>query len=143
MIGMHFGNATVAASQFSFVQNGNMYATGDIYSAYSDVRLKTIVGQIENPVALVKQIEVFYYEPNDTAIALGATPGRKVGVSAQSVKNVQPEAVGDSTLGKDYLTVQYERLVPLLIETVKQQQDQIDMLNKRIDDLQDKLLGDE
>jgi hypothetical protein len=134
-IGFHFGTATAAASAFQFVSNGNMYATGDIYSAYSDIRLKKIVGYIEEPIALLRQIETFYYEPNEEAIALGATPGRRVGVSAQSVKKVQPEAVGQSTLGKDYLTVQYERLVPLLIETVKKQQDQIDFLVQEIDKL--------
>jgi hypothetical protein len=138
MIGMHFGTATAAGSPFSFVATGNFYASGDIYSAYSDTRLKTVLDPITNAVGLVSQIETFYYEPNATAIELGATPGRRVGVSAQSVQAVLPEAVGPSNLGSDYLTVQYERLVPLLIESIKQHEETIKDLQAQIDQLKAK-----
>jgi hypothetical protein len=117
-------------------QRGALFCASDVYSSYSDIRLKDIVGYIEDPVALLKQIEVFYYEPNEEAIKRGATPGRKVGVSAQSVLKSQPEAVGQSGIGGDYLTVQYERLVPLLIETCKKQQDQIEELQRQVEALQ-------
>jgi hypothetical protein len=113
----------------------SLYMSGDIYSSYSDINLKTVVGKIQQPLDLVRQIETFYYEPNEQAIKLGATPGRRVGVNAQSVQKVQPETVGQSPLGNEYLTVQYERLVPLLIESIKQQQDQIDFLTQEIDKL--------
>lgn len=114
---------------------GSGYFTGDVYSSYSDIRLKTVVGKIESAVDKVLAIETFYYEPNEIALALGATPGRCVGVNAQSVEAVQPEVVNISPLSSDYKTVQYERLVPLLIESIKElratinkQQEQIDML---------------
>jgi hypothetical protein len=122
--------------------SGNFYATGDVYSSYSDIRLKNIVGYIEDPIAMLKQIDTFYYEPNESAVALGATPGRRVGVSAQSVNTVLPEVIGQSTLGEGYMTVQYERLVPLLIESMKKQQEQIEKLTAQVNELQSKLIGD-
>ena len=43
----------------------------------------------------------------------------EVGVTAQSVQAVQPEAVAPAPIDEQYLTVRYERLVPLLVESIK------------------------
>ena len=112
--------------------SGNIYATGDIVSSYSDERLKTRLGNIDRAVEKVLAIDTFYYEPNHTAITLGAEPGRQVGVSAQSVQQVQQETVTTSPLSSNYLTVKYDRLVPLLIAAVKEQQQAIEQLRFEI-----------
>mgnify|MGYP006269775653 CR=1 FL=1 len=114
---------------------GNIYATGDIVSSYSDERLKTQLGPIESPIEKVCAIKTFYYEPNSTALALGAEAGRQVGVSAQSVQQVQSETVSSSPLSPEYLTVKYERLVPLLIAAVQEQQQTIEKLQTEINNL--------
>jgi hypothetical protein len=137
MIGMHFGTASVAGSAFSFVGSGNFYATGDIFSSYSDDNLKTRLGSIEDPIGMIKKIETFYYKPNDLALSLGIADGRKVGLSAQGLLNVVPEAVHKRPDG--YLTAQYERLVPLLVETCKAQQAMIEKLQEEVADLKRKL----
>ena len=125
------GIGTTSASKTLHVI-GDIGASGDIYSSYSDINLKSITGKIENAIDKVCSIDAFYYEPNEIAIKLGVKIGRKVGVSAQSVQNIMPEVVGESAIGKEYLTVQYERLVPLLIEAMKEQQKQIDELKKQV-----------
>ena len=63
---------------------------------------------------------------------------QKMGVLAQEIQEVFPEAIekapfdmgpdGKSISGEDYLTVKYDRLVPVLIEAIKEQQKQIEEL---------------
>ena len=127
---------------------GAIAAAGDITAYYSDERLKEKKGTIQNPIEKIRAIETFYYVNNDLAKSFGYTSDiLQVGVSAQSVKRVMPEAVkrapfdiqthettGEITskTGEDYLTVQYERLVPLLVESIKCLQDQVDELKARL-----------
>ena len=63
----------------------------------------------------------------------GATP-------PQEVQAVLPEIIADAPINdvipreqeRDYKTVHYEQLVPLLIEAMKEQQKQIDELKKKL-----------
>jgi hypothetical protein len=99
---------------------GEIRATNSVTAHYSDDRLKTKLGNIEGALAKVKTLSGFYYEANETAQALGYKPKREVGVSAQSVQAVLPEVVVPAPIDEQYLTVQYEKLVPLLIEAIKE-----------------------
>jgi hypothetical protein len=71
----------------------------------------------------------------------------QVGVIAQEIEAVLPQVVKPapfdvdrvdgvivSKSGQNYKTVQYEKIVPLLIEAIKEQQKQIDRLNNKIGD---------
>jgi len=111
--------------------NGAITATGDITAHFSDDRLKTKLGVIEDALGKINSLEGFYYEPNDTAVELGYERERMVGVSAQSVQNVLPEAVKTAPVSDEYLTVQYEKLVPILVEAIK-------TLSARVDELESK-----
>jgi hypothetical protein len=104
------------------IGGGVIAATGDIYSAYSDERLKTKLGPITDALDKVKSLNGFFYQPNDTALALGFNDKieRRVGVSAQEIQAVLPEAVHPAPKDNTYLTVQYEKIVPLLIEAIKE-----------------------
>ena len=122
---------------------GNLLATSDVYAYYSDERLKDVVGTIDNPVDKVKSIDTFFYTHNDTARELGYEGAeRQIGVSAQSVKEVLPEVIhrapidddgeGGSVSGEDYMTVDYPRLVPLLIEAIKQLSEEVEELRGKL-----------
>lgn len=100
-------------------------AAGNITAYYSDMRLKTHLGKIENALDKVRQLEGFYYEANETAQKLGYKPKREVGVSAQDVQVVLPEIVTDAPINSNYLTIDYERLTPLLIEAMKEQDQEV------------------
>lgn len=111
-----FGVGTAASGV-----TGEIRATNNITAYYSDARLKTKISDIATPLAKVRQIETMIYHANETAVDLGYDASVvEVGVSAQSVQKVQPEAVAPAPIDDKYLTVRYERLVPLLIEAIKE-----------------------
>jgi hypothetical protein len=104
---------------------GEIRATNNITAYYSDDRLKNNLGNIPNALALVKTLNGFYYEANQTAVDLGYEVKREVGVSAQQVQAIMPEVVAPAPIDEKYLTVRYERLVPLLIEAIKELEAQV------------------
>jgi hypothetical protein len=107
---------------------GEIRATDNITAYYSDERLKTKLGAIENPIEKVKSLSGFYFEANETAVALGYQKKREVGVSAQEVQAILPEIIAPAPIDDKYMTVRYEKLIPLLIEAIKEQQKQIEEL---------------
>lgn len=104
---------------------GEIRATNNITAYYSDDRLKTRLGNIENALDKVKKLDAFYYEANETAQALGYEAIREVGISAQQVQSVMPETVAPAPIDDKYLTVRYERLVPLLLAAIKELEEKV------------------
>lgn len=115
---------------------GEIRATNNITAYYSDERLKTKLGPIQDPIEKVKSLSGFYFAPNDTAMALGYQKTIDVGVSAQEVNAILPEIIAPAPIDPQYMTVRYEKLIPLLIEAIKAQQSQIEELQKKISELQ-------
>ena len=107
---------------------GEILATNSITSYYSDERLKTKLGNIDNALDKLMTLNGFYYEANETAQLLGYKVKKEVGVSAQEVQAVMPEVVAPAPIDEQYLTVHYERLVPLLIEAIKELKAEVDVL---------------
>ena len=116
--------------------NGQIRATNQVIAYYSDERLKDFDGKIDSALDKVMQLNGYYYTGNDRAKELGFEGDHKqVGVSAQEVMKVMPEVVQDAPINSkseekdlDYKTVQYERLVPLLIEAIKELKQEINTL---------------
>ena len=125
--------------------NGNIRSSGSItsFASFSDERLKDREENIENPIDIVDKLQGFYYRPNKTANNLGIQGNKRdLGISAQDVQKLLPELVNIapadiaydeenniiSKTGSNYLTVNYEKMIPLLIESIKE-------LNKNINDL--------
>jgi hypothetical protein len=100
--------------------------SGDITAFASDERLKTNFKPIENAVDKVLQLRGFTYNFNEIGEGLGFdTSIRHAGVSAQEVQAVLPEAVCPAPANDEYLTVKYDKLVPLLIEAIKELKEEI------------------
>jgi hypothetical protein len=116
----------------SFAVQTAITATGDITAFFSDDRLKDRYSNISNAIEKVKSLNGFYYEPNITAQDLGYQKEMHVGVSAQEVNAIMPEVVAPAPIDNKYMTVKYERLIPLLIEAIKEQQIQIDELKAQL-----------
>ena len=111
--------------------DGEIRATNNITSFYSDERLKTKLGNIDNPLAKVESLSGFYYEANEIAQALGYEVKKEVGVSAQEVQAIMPEVVAPAPIDDKYLTVRYEKLVPLLIEAIKELSEKVKVLEAK------------
>jgi hypothetical protein len=133
---------------YTLTVTGTIGSTGDITAFTSDERLKTKTGALTGALDKVCTLDTFTYTHNDLARSFGFTDNRQyVGISAQQVRKVQPEVVrmapfdadGEkSKSGEDYITVQYERLVPLLIEALKEERKAREALEERIKLLEQK-----
>ena len=112
---------------------GTLRAAGDViaYSG-SDERLKDNIAPITNALDKVLSISGNTFDWNEKS----DHEGNDVGVIAQEVLEVLPEAVITRNTG--YLAVRYEKLVPLLIEAIKEQQETIANLQNRIEILEGK-----
>ena len=110
---------------------GAITATGNITAYFSDDRLKTRLNNISDPLVKIKSLNGFEFELNQTSRKLGIDDdGIQVGVSAQEVQKVLPQIVKPAPINENYLTVQYERLVPLLIEGIKELTERIERLEE-------------
>lgn len=121
---------------------GEILATNNITAYYSDQRLKTNIQSINNAMEKIMQINGVYYNANNIATSYGYSNDKKeVGVLAQEIQSVLPEVVtlapfdrnedGKSKSGENYLTVHYEKIIPLLINGIKELQGQINELKNR------------
>lgn len=110
---------------------GEIRATNNVTAYYSDDRLKTRLGLIENALDKIKTLDSFYYEANETAQELGYKPVREVGISAQQVQDIMPEVVAPAPIDDKYLTVRYERLVPLLLAAIKELEAKVQALEAK------------
>ena len=103
---------------------GQIRATSNITAYYSDSRLKDFEGPIDSALDKVKALTGYYFKENDLARSFGYdNERRQVGVSAQEVESVLPEVVTEAPFNADYKSVWYEKLVPLLIEAIKELDD--------------------
>src|SRR6056300_350708 len=114
--------------------SGNAAVSGNVTAYSSDERLKTNITPIENPIEKVKQLSGVEFDWKDNVEELGFTPRVKheTGVIAQNVQSVIPDATPNAPFNEEYLTVQHEKIIPVLIEAIKEQQKQIDELKQAL-----------
>ena len=111
--------------QYSFQATGssaNISTTGTVISGTSDDRLKIKFEEPIDSLEILKSLSAFYYRPNETAKEFGLEDKKEVGLSAQDLEKVLPEAVIEISLQAEsdemYKTIRYERLVPVLVDAV-------------------------
>jgi hypothetical protein len=131
---LYFNNsAKLSTTNTGISVSGEISATGDIIAFASDERLKTNIQPLENALDKVMQLSGFTYKFNEVGGQLGFnTEETYVGVSAQQVQAVLPEAVKPAPADPNYITVQYEKLVPLLIEAIKELKQELDEIKAKM-----------
>jgi hypothetical protein len=118
--------------------------TGDVTANTSDKRLKNNIRVIDNSLEKLSKINGVYFNWNDTAKKLANKTDdiEEVGFLAQEVQSVLPHIIkpapfdvdtttGESKSGENYLTIQYEKIVPLLVEAIKQLKREVDELKSK------------
>ncbi len=98
--------------------NGRIKSIG--INETSDQRLKKDIVVLDSKEALehVLQLRAVYYRWIDTLIEQGYPASRQIGLIAQEVQKVVPEVVHKDNQG--WYSVEYTRLVPVLIEAIKE-----------------------
>ena len=127
-------SATASAAHIlvtGIISGSQIEASGDVIAfSSSDRRFKDNLVVIEGSLDKIGKINGYEFDWNDKQ---DIYKGHDVGVIAQEVEKIMPELVRNNSNG--YKAVKYEKLVPLLIESIKDQQKQIDELKKKLEEL--------
>ena len=141
------GIGTSEPSAYKLQVAGSIGSLGDITASYSDERLKDITEYIDDVLPILNNIKVFRYNCNDVAEKYGYDKNKKeLGLSAQEIQKYYPELVclapfdsiydsetqqTISKSGEDYLTLNYERLVPVLLQAIKELNNKYEALEEK------------
>jgi hypothetical protein len=110
--------------------NGVIAASNDIIAfSTSDERLKANLTLLTEPLFKLSQLNGYEFDWIPM-IGIHEHKGHDIGISAQEAMKVIPEIV--TTRDNGYMAVKYEKIVPLLIEAIKE-------LSGQVKDLQEKL----
>lgn len=97
----------------------------------SDMKYKKNILPVTDPLSKVLSMQGVSYEYATSAFKDKTLPaGRHQGVIAQDIAQVLPEAVTKDADG--YMSVNYTEIIPVLIEAIKEQQKQIDLLKTKL-----------
>jgi len=146
------GIGTTNPSAYKLQVIGTIGASGDISASYSDERLKQVTEPIKDVLPILSKINVFRYNCNDVGEKYGYDKSKKeLGLSAQEIQKYYPELVSlapfdsvyDSEMkqivsksGEDYLTLKYDRLVPILLQGIKELKEEVNDLKVRLSNLE-------
>ena len=125
---------TVVDIQGDLDVSGAITADGNITAyASSDIRLKDNITPLTSPLIKISKIGGYEFDWN---VNQSDFEGHDVGVIAQEIQEVIPEVVTERKDG--YLAVRYEKLVPLLIEGIKELTDRVEKLEEENKKLKEK-----
>lgn len=143
------GHTSDCIESARLTHNSNLHVAGDVIafsSTVSDRRLKTNIRPLTGSLDTVLRLngKTFDWTTENYPSFTGTThfpSGSSIGLIAQEVQEIVPEAIKQYALplrtgdeNSEYLTVQYDQLVPLLIESIKELQTQINELQDRLGD---------
>tara|TARA_B100001123_G_C15216007_1_gene989238 strand:- start:360 stop:1034 length:675 start_codon:yes stop_codon:yes gene_type:complete len=123
--------AAISASEGGIYSKKAIYCSDDVISyCSSDEQLKEDIEIINNPLKKLSQLRGVTFEWN---CLQNNYTGRDTGIIAQDVERTELPGIVE-TRDDGYKAIKYDRLVPLLIESIKQLNDKVDELSKIIND---------
>jgi hypothetical protein len=143
-----YGGGSLYISSNGFNVNGNSTHNGSIYNnsgcyvmwnCPSDLRLKKNIEPLRNSLQDVCALSAIRFDwRHDEFPSRQFSEDNQIGLIAQEVQKLVPQAVQEDRDG--YLSVDYSRLVPLLVGSIKEQQELITDQQKRIKKLEEAVL---
>jgi len=131
------GSSTSHLTMAQISSSGDVVADGDVVAFNSsDKRLKDNIKVIKGSLDKIGEIRGVEFDWNDKSPAWARERGHDVGVVAQEVQKIIPEIVIERKNG--YLGVDYKRIVPLLIESIKELTSEVRDLKTEVDKLKNK-----
>jgi len=128
------GIRSTSPGSYKLNVNGSLYATS---YAGSDIRWKKNIQPISNGLSLIERLKGVRFEwRTDEFKDKQFEKGTQIGLIAQEVEPVIPEIVKTDTDG--YKAISYEKLTAVLVEAIKEQNQQIKKLEARIKKLEKK-----
>jgi len=125
-------SATASAAHIlvtGIISGSQIEASGDVIAfSSSDRRFKDNLVVIEGSLDKIGKINGYEFDWNDKQTAY---KGHDIGVVAQEIEAVLPEVV--TTRGDGYKAVKYDKIVPLLIESIKELQKKVEDIEKNCD----------
>ena len=129
--GSLYVSGSIGGNEGAISASGDIVADGDIVAFNaSDERLKDNVKVIEGALDKIDGINGYEFDWNDKSPGWAQERGHDVGVLAQEIQKIHPEVVAERKNG--YLGVDYKRLVPLFIQSVKELRDEVEELKKKV-----------
>jgi hypothetical protein len=125
----NIGIGTTVPDRILTVKQGGGRSIADGWDVYSSRRWKTNIQPINSALEKVKRLTGVTFDWKENG-------KHDLGLIAEDVGQVIPEVVAFEENGVDAQSVDYARLVALLIQGMKEQQATIDQLTKRITDLE-------
>ena len=115
-------------TKMAIYNNGNAWLLGSLTQA-SDARMKKDIHLLQNSLSKIMQLNGYFFHWKDES----ADNSMQVGIMAQEVQKLFPELVREDAKGM--LSVNYSGLIPVIIESIKEQQRIIEKQQQQIDEL--------
>ncbi len=131
----YYSGGTTINCSTDYKVNGIIYATGDIYANYSDIRLKENIQSVENALDIIKKIRAVTFNWNDNKLVADRNHSKDIGFIAQEVDDIFPLAVAPFA-DSGYFTVDKTKMIPLILEGIKENASEIDKLKDRVRQLE-------
>jgi hypothetical protein len=161
--GVNFGiysTASNGGTNYAGYFNGNVTVTGT-FSNPSDAKLKSNIQSLNNATSIIKRLTPVEYEYKHDIRGLNLPENHQYGFVAQELELVLPElvsiqkhnlsttgSIGDETISTnendatdviEYKGINYISLIPIMVQSMKEQEERIAELEKMVLKMQDEL----